>query len=118
MEEPVRFVSYGKKQERLVESGIDNLSMALYNESEEEKASILLCLDKYLDPYYGCRLPYQEDIIILLQNILFEDNSREIREDILDLLMYSDQPLPILEQNLHKLTGELLDRARYVLSEG
>ena len=114
----VRVVRYEKRHEQLVESGINNISMALYNESEEEKASILLCLDKYLDPYYGYNLPYKADIIVLLQKILFEDNSTEIKEDILELLQFNGgQPLTILEQNIDKLSGELYKYARYILCD-
>ena len=81
-----RSVHYEKRHEEIVESGIDALSMALHNENEEEKASILFCLDKYLDPYYGYKLPYESDIIALLQCVFFENNSVYIKEDILDLL--------------------------------
>ena len=111
----VRSVSYGSKQIKIVESGIDTIGMALYNGNEEEKASILLCLDKFLDPYYGYHLPYESDIFVLLQNLLFEDNSTDIKEDILDLLLYSKQPLDILENGLDKLSDELLSHAKYVL---
>lgn len=114
--ERVRSVFYEKRHEQLVESGIEKLSMALYNETEEEKASILFCLDKYLDPYFGYNLFYEADIIILLQCILFEHNSVEIKEDILDLLeLYGKQPLNILWENLDKLSGELLYHAKHIL---
>lgn len=44
-----RSVHYEKRHEEIVESGIDALSMALHNENEEEKASILFCLDNNSD---------------------------------------------------------------------
>ena len=110
-----RSVHYEKRHEEVVESGIDALSMALHNENEEEKASILFCLDKYLDPYYGYKLPYESDIIALLQCVFFENNSVYIKEDILDLLYYSTQPLDILENRLDELSGELLSHARRLL---
>ncbi len=85
--ERVRSVFYHKRHEQLVESGIEKLSMALDNETEEEKASIL-----------------------------FEHNSVEIKEDILDLLeLYGKQPLNILWENLDKLSGELLYHAKHIL---
>ena len=112
----VRKVSYGSEQIKIVEGGIDAIGMALYNGSEEEKASILFCLDRFLDPYYGYHLPYESDIFVLLQNLLFEENSNAIKEDILDLLQfYCEQPLDILENGLDKLSGELLSHAKYVL---
>ena len=53
---------------------------------------------------------------VLLQNLLFEENSNAIKEDILDLLQfYCEQPLDILENGLDKLSGELLSHAKYVL---
>lgn len=112
----VRKVSYGNEQVKIIEGGIDAIGMALYNGSEEEKASILFCLDRFLDPYYGHHLPYESDIFVLLQNLLFEENSNAIKEDILDLLQfYCEQPLDILENGLDKLSGELLSHAKYVL---
>lgn len=116
MSDKVRSVSYDKRHMDLVESGIEPLSYALYNESEEEKASILFCLDRYLDPYFGYNLPYEPEIIILLQYILFEENSVDIKEDILELLQfYAKQPLDILEQGLDKLSGNLLAQAKSIL---
>lgn len=114
--EHIRSVCYDKRHMDLVESGIEQLSYALYNETEEEKASILLCLDRYLDPYFGYNLPYESEIIILLQRILFEDNSEDIKEDILDLLQfYAKQPLDILEKGYEQLSGNLLAQARTIL---
>lgn len=113
--ENVRVVRYGSEQINIVESGIDAIAMVLYNKSEEEKASLLLCLDKYLDPYFGYNLPYESEIFVLLQNLLFENFSVDIKTDILDLLIYSKQPLDILEKGLDKLSGEVLARARYIL---
>ena len=114
--ENIRGVSYGNEQIKIVEGGIDTIGMALYNGSEEEKASILLYLDRFLDPYYGYHLPYESDIFILLQNLLFEENSNDIKEDILDLLQfYCKQPLNILESGIDKLSGEVLAHARYIL---
>lgn len=111
----VRIVSYGSEQIKIVEGGIDAIGMALYNKSEEEKASILLCLDRYLDPYYGHHLPYEAEIFVLLQNLLFENLSADIKMDILDLLLYSERPLDILENGLDKLSGEVLSQAKYIL---
>lgn len=113
--ENIRSVSYGSEQIKTVESGIDDIAMVLYNKGEEEKASLLLCLDRYLDPYYGHHLPYEAEIFVLLQNLLFESFSADIKMDILDLLLYSEQPLDILENGLDKLSGEVLSRAKFIL---
>lgn len=61
-----RLITYDKNIIKLVESGIDNLSIVLYNKSKEEKASILFCFERYLDPFYNHTLEYESDIIILL----------------------------------------------------
>ncbi|MBP3414890.1 MAG: hypothetical protein J6L81_06820 [Clostridia bacterium] len=116
MAKSIRCVTYEQKHRDIVESGIDAISFALYNGTTHEKASILLCLDRYLDPYYGYQLKYKSEIIILLQNILLENNDIEIKEDILDLLQYyGDQPLYILEANIDKLPTALAKQARYIL---
>lgn len=116
MNKKIRCVTYEKRHEEIIESGINEISYALYNGNTEEKASLLLCLDKYLDPYYGYNLKYESQIIILLQNLLFNDNDIEINEDILELLqLYSKQPLNILEEKMELLPKQLVKQAMYIL---
>ena len=73
--------------------GISAVSAVLLEGSEESKRSLLLCLDYYLDPYYGCLHPDSDGIFILLQQCLLTEPSSEVRADIMQLLSdYCDCP--------------------------
>lgn len=81
-----------------------------------EKRSLLLCLDKYLDPYYGYNLPYFDDIILLLQQQLFIEKDKDVKDDILELLTYySKDSLDYLAENIERIEPELLEDAIYAL---
>lgn len=101
----------------IVEGGINAINRVLNGTNTAEKRSLLFCLDKHLDPYYGYDLPYFEDIIILLQKQLFLTDIREIKEDILQLLRDYGKTLDYLAEKLEELElePELLEDALYAL---
>lgn len=114
----VDFVTYTKEHSSIVKGGIKGISEVLKGTDTAEKRSLLFCLDKYLDPYYGYNLPFFDDIIILLQEQLFMTNSKEIKEDILQLLNdYAKESLDYLAENIEALESipELLVDALYAL---
>lgn len=51
-----RTVYYEARHKAIVEGGVEGIAAVLRGDDEAEKASLLLCLDYYLDPYYGCTL--------------------------------------------------------------
>ncbi len=110
----VRVVTYGKSQLDLINSGLDGVRDVLRSGSEDEKASLLFCLERYFDPYFNSKLPYEDELAVLLQEMLFENNSDSIVEDIADLLLYYSKPLKILEDNFdslpEKARQEITDR--------
>ncbi|MVX67086.1 hypothetical protein GKZ28_25885 [Clostridium chromiireducens] len=53
-ENKVDFVTYTNDHSSIVKSGINAISKVLKGTDIAEKRSLLFCLDKYLDPYYGC----------------------------------------------------------------
>lgn len=88
------FIVYGQEQRDIVAAGISAVAAVLLEGSEESKRSLLLCLDYYLDPYYGCLHPDSDGIFILLQQCLLTEPSSEVRADIMQLLSdYCDCPL-------------------------
>lgn len=102
----------------IIKNGIEAINEVLNGTDTAEKRSLLFCLDKYLDPYYGYNLPYFDAIIILLQEQLFLTNIKEIKEDILQLLRdYAKESLDYLAENLEELESEpeLLEDALYAL---
>jgi hypothetical protein len=117
-ENKVDFVTYTKDHSSVVKSGVNAISEVLNGTDIAEKRSLLFCLDKYLDPYYGYNLPYFDDIITLLQEQLFLIDVKEVKEDILQLLRdYAKKSLDYLAEKLEKLDSEpeLLEDALYAL---
>ena len=81
-----RAVFYDDSHRRIAEGGIEGIAAVLRGDDEAERASLLLCLDYYLDPYYGCTLAHESEIFALLQELLLSERSQAIRDDILQLL--------------------------------
>ncbi|MCU6793505.1 hypothetical protein OB236_15475 [Paenibacillus sp. WQ 127069] len=100
----------------IVNRGVDAISEILKSADIDEKRSILFCLDKYLDPYYGYNLPYFDEILVLLEKHLFENHDKEVKEDILQLLTdYSKDTLDYLAERIESIEFELLADAIYAL---
>lgn len=72
------YVSYTAKEREIVKSGITAIREILMGEDAERKRSLLLCLDYYLEPDYGYRLSYEDEIYQLLQTILITPNELEV----------------------------------------
>jgi len=110
----VDFVTYTADQSYIVKSGIKAINEVLNGTDISEKRSLLFCLDKYLDPYYGYNLPCFDDIIILLQEQLFLNDIKKVKEDILELLRYyAKGSLDYLAEKIEELESdpELLEEA-------
>ncbi|WP_132416993.1 hypothetical protein [Paenibacillus albiflavus] len=106
------FVTYNKSHEEIINNGIEAISDYLIRANESEKRSLLLCLDKFLDPYYGYKLTYFNEIIILLQKNLFVDHSKVVKEDLIQLITdYSLETLDYLADNIDSIEPELLSDA-------
>ena len=43
-----------------------------------KKESLLFCLDRFLDPWFGYQLPYQDAIVDLLQVVIVSDNTLSV----------------------------------------
>jgi hypothetical protein len=102
----VEIVTYSQNHNSIVKSGINAIKQTLSGKDTAEKRSLLLCLDKYLDPYYGYNLPYFDNIITLLQEQLFSTDIKEIKIDILNLLHYSHGTLDYLAENIEQFEPE------------
>jgi hypothetical protein len=114
----INIVKYTKEQDVIVRNGVNSISEILNGTNVEKKRSLLLCLNKYLDPYYGYNLPHFDEIILLLQKQLFSNEPKEVKEDILQLLRdYSKKSLDYLADKIEVLESEqdLLEEALYAL---
>jgi len=103
-----RTVFYDDSHRRIAEGGVEGIAAVLRGDDEAEKASLLLCLDYYLDPYYGCTLAHESKIFILLQELLLTERSQAIRDDILQLLSDYCGDFSVLRSRISEASGELL----------
>ena len=103
-----RAVFYDDSHRRIAEGGIEGIAAVLRGDDEAERASLLLCLDYYLDPYYGCTLAHESEIFALLQELLLSERSQAIRDDILQLLGDYCGDFSVLRSRICEASGELL----------
>ena len=103
-----RTVYYEARHKAIAEGGIEGIAAVLRGDDEAEKASLLLCLDYYLDPYYGCTLAHESEIFALLQELLLSERSQAIRDDILQLLGDYCGDFSVLRSRICEASGALL----------
>lgn len=116
-------VTYTEKERQLVKQGIGAVREVLLGGSAAQKRSLLLCLDWYLDPYYGQDISgMREQLSELLQRVAVSPNEAAVREDALELLQnYLLEPLGpqqqflVLEQNFEAIPGELQKWAAWLI---
>lgn len=113
----MRQVTYSKEESDIVEKGIVAIQTILMGTDDDAKASLLFCLDKYLDPYFGYNLPYKDEVFDLLETVVVSPNSMDIREDALDLLTsYAGGPFPILERCYENLPQAIKPDVKYAIN--
>lgn len=77
---------YDKSHCEIIESGVQSIKSYYDSNGLSEKRSILLCLDRYLDPYYGNKLPFNDEIFEWLIGVFDETSNTELKKDIFDLV--------------------------------
>ena len=82
----VSFAQYDQSHCSIIESGVDSIILYYDSNNHSEKRSILLCLDRYLDPYYGNELPFRGEIFQWLVRAFDKASHNELKEDIFDLV--------------------------------
>lgn len=120
LEGMVTYVTYSSEETMIVEKGISAIREVLMGNDTEKKRSLLFCLDRYMDPYFGHDISAMwEELVNLLQTIVVSEKEEKVIEDALDLLRdYVEEPLPILEKNLDHITFPATKRhAEYVVNQ-
>lgn len=102
-----RTVYYEARHKAIAEGGVEGIAAVLRGDDEAEKASLLFCLDYYLDPYYGCTLAHESEIFVLLQELLLTERSQAIRDDILQLLGDYCGDFSVLRSKTREASSEL-----------
>ena len=112
-------VTYSNAEKKIVESGADAIHKVLAGDDADAKERLLPYLDYYLDPYYKNTLPYESEIIKLLEHVIISGNPLSVKEDALTLLTsYAYPPFYILEQNLGQIEDQLMPDVMYALNMG
>ncbi|WP_373032955.1 hypothetical protein [Sulfurovum sp.] len=94
------YAEYDQNHCNIVESSLKAIISYYNSHNHEEKRSILLCLDRYLDPYYQYKLSYKNQIFEWLQNEFQNTQDLKIKEDIFDLIdYYSEIRIPNYERD-------------------
>lgn len=116
LNQDVTYITYTSQHRQIATSGTDEIDSFLKSQNNAEKRSLLFCLDKLLDPYYGYHLPNHDEIILILEKHLCERHTREVKEDILQLLTeYARKPLSYLAEHIEKIEAELREDALYAI---
>jgi len=109
-------IIYTKKHDKIIASGIEAISKVLLGRDITEKESLLLCLDKYFDPYFKYDLATKDEIISLVQRVVIDKNSDECKDEALHLLSeYAYPPFKILEENIDKIDPKFLPDVKHIL---
>ena len=111
-------VSYSKHEKEIVRQGFDAIRSVLFGNDERAKLSLLLCLDWFMDPYYGQDISdIKDELITILQEVIISDDSFSVKEDALNLLTsYEWPPFPILEKSLDTIDEKLLSDVKYAIN--
>lgn len=105
----INYISYDKKDKEIVRKGIFAIQEVLMGTDSDRKRSLLLCLDWFMDPYYGQDISnIHDDLIKLLQMVIISSNEDDVAEDALNLLIsYEWSPFEILAKNIEKVSENL-----------
>lgn len=112
--------TYGQNERDIVKKGIVAIQEVLMGDNTDEKRSLLLALDWFMDPYYKQDIyiaDIREDLKKLLQTVVIWSNDDEVSEDALDLLRaYEWSPFEILEENIDRVSMRLKPDVLYVIN--
>lgn len=105
-------VRYDQRQTEIVESGAEAIEACLRDSDDAGRRSLLFCLDKYLDPYFGYELPYAEEIFGILQREVLRKRSTHVKEDAYELMrLYSGRRLEQLAERIGEVEPQMLREA-------
>ncbi len=112
------YVEYSENDRELVRKGIDGIRKVLLGTDTARKLSILLCLDWFMDPYYGQDISnIHEELVDLLQTVIISPNEYDVIEDAINLLAsYEWPPFPIIEKNRNLIPEKFQEEIAYLLN--
>lgn len=115
---PIRYVSYTDKEREIIKRGITAIQEILMGTDADKKRSLLLCLDWFMDPYYGQDISdIYKELVDLLQAVIISPNEYDVIEDALNLLSsYAWGPFEILESHYEEMDLKIKPEVYYVIN--
>lgn len=102
-----KLIAYTEQERETIRSGFAAVKTVLTGCDSEKKRSLLLCLDWFMDPYYGHSgeiAGYRRELKDLLQNMILHETDPDVMEDCLQLLTdYEWLPFAILQEHVSEV---------------
>jgi hypothetical protein len=113
------YTSYSDAEKAIVRSGIKSIRAVLEGNDTAAKSRLLLCLDWFMDPYFGQDISaINDELVELLQGVVTSADPIDVKERAIQLLMdYTWGPYPILESHLGTIDEEILPDVKYIIAE-
>ena len=111
------YITYTDDEINIVEKGIEEVRKVLMGGDCGKKRSLLFCLDWYLDPYYGNKLSYRDELVTLLQLVVVKEKDKDVIWDVVDLLReYTYGPYEILEHDFEQILEAMKPLVKELMS--
>lgn len=111
------YASYSDAEETVIRQGIDAIRAHFRNADGQGKKNLLLCLDKYLDPWFGYELSCADEIFRFLEEVVISGESIDITDDALNLISSYGHTTDILEENLDHVPESLQFDAKCAIAQ-
>lgn len=86
----MRTTSYDESHMKIVESGFNKFKDHFAKSSDEDKNSLLFCLERYVDPYFEATVDYESELYDWLFELLGSDEPIRVKEHALDVLTWDE----------------------------
>lgn len=84
----VQSTSYDESHVKIVDSGFTEFKAHFRIGGDEEKNSLLFCLERYVDPYFEATIDYETELYDWLFVLLSSNESVTVKEHALDVLTW------------------------------
>lgn len=115
-----KLIAYTEQERETVRSGFAAVKAVLAGSDSERKRSLLLCLDWFMDPYYGHSeeiAGWRSELKELLQDIFLWETDPDVMEDYLQLLTdYEWPPFAILQKHAGEVDPRFQTAVRCLLN--
>lgn len=110
-------IQAGEREEQIVQTGAAAIRAVLFGSDADAAERLLLTLDGYLDPYYQNRLPFEQEIFTMLEELVTVSRHDGVLHSALQLLEdYDCGDFPILREHFEQIMESVKPDVRYLLN--